>query len=442
MNRRPLIILHGWSDNAKSFQHLATLLQTKLPLEPQLIDLADYVTMDDDVTFADLTMAMMRAWEIKKLPQTPGSVDVIVHSTGGLVIRDWLLRYFKPETAPVKHLLMLAPANFGSQLAHRGRAFYGRIIKGFASKKMFNVGARLLKGLELASPYTWQLAMADRFNHSVFYEPGKILCTVLIGNSGYSGISAAANEVGSDGTVRASCANLNCAYLQADFSQNPLHPAYSYSESNGICAFAVLEDENHGTITGKENGYRNPATFSLIQEALQVDDGDFADWCSRLNQITQTTMEKNKDNSYKQGYQNTVVYVEDQLQQQPDDYFIEFYAGKDGQWFEEMFYQEVIKSVHAYSDNKIYRSIYFDCTTFYQHLHKDWEQLNISLSALPEFQKKKNMVGYRTFTDEDIGSIQIAKDDISRLFIENRTLLVQMKIRREQTDELFVLRSI
>src|SRR5690606_7643532 len=86
---RPLVILHGWDDNSYSFRKLTRLLQQQ-GWEPLTIKLADYITMDDEVTFMDLAYAMEKAWLSKKLPNSAGSVDVIAHSTGALVTRLWL----------------------------------------------------------------------------------------------------------------------------------------------------------------------------------------------------------------------------------------------------------------------------------------------------------------------------------------------------------------
>ena len=75
---------------------------------------------------------------------------------------------------------MLAPANFGSPLAHKGRALLGRAIKGFGSG--FETGTHILRSLEMASPYTWELAERDRFGANVFSRDG-VRCTVIVGNS-------------------------------------------------------------------------------------------------------------------------------------------------------------------------------------------------------------------------------------------------------------------
>ncbi|MDF2867282.1 MAG: alpha/beta hydrolase, partial [Gammaproteobacteria bacterium] len=233
MSNRPLIIIHGWSDSSASFIKLAKLIEAQMGRHVQVINLADYLSMDDEITFFDLAAAMQAAWLAKQLPTQKGSVDILAHSTSALVVRNWLQLYYADGNTPIKHLVLLAPANFGSTLAHKGRAFYGRVLKGFSSKKIFQVGAKLLKGLELASPFTFNLALADRFNKVSYFGSSDILCTILMGNTGYTGISAAANEDGGDGTVRIASANLNCALVDIDFNTDPLQPTYTYKPSTG-----------------------------------------------------------------------------------------------------------------------------------------------------------------------------------------------------------------
>ena len=109
-------------------------------------------------------------------------------------------------------------------MAHKGRSFIARVYKGFIAKRPegepFETGTHILKGLELASPYTWHLANRDRFGlGGEMYQPGNVLCTVLVGNSGYRGISSIANEDGSDGTVRISTANMDCVRIDGQFSR-------------------------------------------------------------------------------------------------------------------------------------------------------------------------------------------------------------------------------
>ncbi|AGA32455.1 hypothetical protein TVNIR_0762 [Thioalkalivibrio nitratireducens DSM 14787] len=65
----------------------------------------------------------------------PYACGVVVHLTSALIVRDWLSRYFAVDASPVKHLVMLAPASFGSSLAHMGRSVLGRAMKGFVRRQ-------------------------------------------------------------------------------------------------------------------------------------------------------------------------------------------------------------------------------------------------------------------------------------------------------------------
>ena len=107
MSQKPLVILHGWSDHADSFIPLRTQLAQLLDLPIHTIILANYISLDDQVTFHDLASAMHQAWIDLKLPLSAQSVDMIVHSTGALICRHWLSQYFNANQTPIDHLLML-----------------------------------------------------------------------------------------------------------------------------------------------------------------------------------------------------------------------------------------------------------------------------------------------------------------------------------------------
>lgn len=62
MTENPIIIFHGWSDQAKSFDRLAGLLRTSLNREIKEIFLVDWLSLDDEVTYVDFTVALQRAW--------------------------------------------------------------------------------------------------------------------------------------------------------------------------------------------------------------------------------------------------------------------------------------------------------------------------------------------------------------------------------------------
>src|SRR5437660_12700215 len=85
----PLIVLHGWSDTSKSFQSLADYLKNQ---GFNVIDiwLGDYISMHDKIEMKDLGLAFIRALGDEKIATSRHSFDLIVHSTGGLVAREFL----------------------------------------------------------------------------------------------------------------------------------------------------------------------------------------------------------------------------------------------------------------------------------------------------------------------------------------------------------------
>ena len=391
-------------------------------------------------------------------------MDAIVHSTGALVIRDWLQRHYTPSRVPIKRLLMLAPANFGSPLAHKGRSFIGRVWKGFITKRPegepFATGTQILKGLELASPYTWRLAERDRFGRGgTMYQPGNVLCTVLVGNRGYDGIRAIANEDGSDGTVRVSTANMECVRVKAAFPAKPDivgHDVdYDMEASSGLTAFGVMDGHDHGSITlshrsGRrdslsrvEKSKRDGALFDQIVTALTVSDGNFNAWCQQLKKRNEALLPQGASRrSERHGFQNTVVRVEDQYKIGVDDYLLEFYERDDHKGrIAKLFHTEAIRSVHKYSEDASYRSVYVDCTRLRKAICDVGQFLSVSINALPELGER-TPVGFTTLGDNGIGGIRIRHADIDKFFVPHRTALVTLQLTRQQLERTFRFQNI
>ena len=453
-------MIHGWSATSEGLEPLATLVRARLNTQISVIRLADYVSMEDEVRFDDLVSAMNRAWDAEGLPRTKGGVNALVHSTGGPVIRDWLDRNFGPDESPIMHLVMLAPANFGSPLAHKGRSFVARAFKGFIAKKPegepFETGTQILKGLELASPYTWDLARRDRFGEGGRrYQPGNVLCTVLVGNTGYRGIRAIANEVGSDGTVRVSTANMNCVRVTASFPAHPERPDVGHDvdwkieESTGSTAFGILDGHNHSTIKLSHLGKGPPRLkrdFEVLEDivrSLTVEADDFENWRGELATRNEELLRsRSRGNMQKHGFQNTVVHVEDQYGVGVDDFLLEFYEKDDDLGrTAERFHRSVITGVHRYCDDHSYRSVYIDCTRLTAAVDKVGEYLSMSLTAYPELEPPRTPVGFQTIADEHIGGLRIAKEEIGRFFVPHRTALVSVQLERQQDCQVFRFRT-
>src|SRR5437763_322095 len=129
---RQVAIMHGYSDNSKSFKPLVSFLDSN-GFDTVPLWLGDYISLDDDVRIEDIAKRMQQV--VLDTMANAGLVapfDLIVHSTGGLVARQWLTTYYpNGKNSPAKRLVMLAPANFGSKLASMGQSLLGRVIKGW-----------------------------------------------------------------------------------------------------------------------------------------------------------------------------------------------------------------------------------------------------------------------------------------------------------------------
>ncbi|MDG9930477.1 MULTISPECIES: alpha/beta hydrolase [unclassified Pseudomonas] len=439
----PLVIVHGWSDEPSSFQKLEAFLASNLAVKPVVIKLADWMSMHNEVTFADLAEAMKNAWEQHKLPTAPRSVNIVVHSTGALVVRHWMTRFYQPSTVPIKRFLMLAPANFGSPLAHKGNSFIGRALKGW-DEPGFQTGTHILKGLELASPYTFALAERDLFSATPWYGRGRILATVLVGNKGYGGFTGALVDAdGSDGTVYFSTANLNCARLQVRLSdKQEVIDEPVLASSKGAIAFGLIAKENHSTITlNKTPG--NPLTKQLILRALSVDDGDYPDgdgafpWQKEIDKHDPDIQQRSD------AFQNTVVHLTDDLGHEVKDYFVEFYRHVGQDPLDARLYKKFIHSIHPYKDNTAFRALYLNIKEL-DKAQRDFavKELYISLLASPTFspeKEKEHPVGYLAVPTNELAGLHIPKAQFPEFFKAHRTLLIEVILTRKVSRRVFRL---
>jgi len=439
----PIVILHGWSDDKASFRNLAQKLKQKLERPVTDLWLGDYVSLDDDVKVDDIIDAMQRAW----LDAGLAEADVVIHSTGGLVIRQWMHKYYvsKENKPPVRNLVMLAPANFGSPLAHTGRTILGRVFKGDRKGgKPFQTGTHVLKSLEMASPYTWQLAEKDRFAPNAFSRFG-VRCTVIVGNAGYEGLRSLANKDGSDGTVYVATANLNCARLPIRVKRGSgQFEVGSVEEAKGETAFLLLDGFNHASVTGNKSC--PAALLNPIAKGLQVSRAAFPQWKRDCATATARVTKRyaKKQQRERHAFQNLVVHVVDDQGHEVSDYVIEFYGNfnEENDKLASVFNQDVVRVVHAYRDNAAFRSFMIDITTLFTYIDDKRETLRISLSALPDVNEERTLAGYRTFEDEDIDALEIPYSELRKYFSEHRTLFVEITLPRYQKADVFTLENL
>ena len=275
-----LVFVHGWSvTNTSTYGQLPQQLQQQAAVAGLTLTLADiwlseYVSFDDAVTMPDLVRAFDHA--LRDLHLLDASFACITHSTGGPVVREWLrAQRDKPtthSTIKLSHLVMLAPANFGSALAQLGKGLLGRLKAWFGGVEP---GQRILDWLELGSAESLSLNL-DYIHSDDPVKRGQFLF-VLTGDRPdrklYDHLNSYTGEDGSDGVVRIAAANLNAHHAVLSPQANARGDTDTLTlnlNRSPRCAFKLIADAAH---SGDERGIMAsaaPATVQAILRCLQV----------------------------------------------------------------------------------------------------------------------------------------------------------------------------
>lgn len=446
------LIIHGWSDTSKSFVDIARFLSNS-GHEVVNIYLADYKSMHDEISLQDVGQAMQEALRDHALSLEPKSFNAVVHSTGGIVVREFLKQHcrdakgnFDPSLSPISNLLMLAPANFGSPLAKMGKSMVGRLFKGWKWDGPFETGKRLLHALELASPITYALSKEDLFNPSFpIFKKANVLTTVLVGSNAYeSAMRRLLHENGTDGTVRVATANLNARHLKIDFA-DPSQPRTEWLEPNyGEIAFAVL-DRNHTTIH-KDVAANREEWRDLVLKALSVKESEYDDHLKECREVTRDTF-KTGQGAHRiekrkrfHEYMNVVFYVHDQYGESIPDYFIEFYQDLEDEDEKVMtkIHSEILESVKVNSTDSSYRSLFFDVTDLQNELdeHPD---MSVDMSIVAA--DLSDDIGYRNPPEVSTAGIRVFGKDRKDFFLPNQTLFVEVCLYRQAGPEVFRIKN-
>jgi hypothetical protein len=438
MRPNPVVILHGWNDTSVSFQPLAGWLRTQ-GFDVVPIFLGDYLTLNDEITLQDLGTAFQRALRDRAVPQTPHAFDVIVHSTGGLVIREYLRQVCAgtPANSPVQNLLMFSPADFGSPLATMGKSVLGRLFDGWGWDHLGQTGQAILNALEMASPYSWELACGDLLdpNNAVFL-PANTLVTVIAGTAAYSGIKSVLHENGGDGTVLVSTANLNTQMLQLDCeAPDPINVTIVPPNCPPI-ALAVLNRDHSASHDPADP--RQPAEWArLVLAALTIAPAQYAAHSQDCQQVSQQTFAAGlltaNPERYHQ-YQVLVVRVRDQFGAPVPDYVLEFYqeANDAADAVFTAIHGDIMVKATKNTVDASYRSFLFDLNT-----------LNDFLAANPTAQIEMSVtaasVSERIFYRNPTRGVPIFTGTGRPLLTPNSPLLVDVMLYRDSIPGVFQL---
>lgn len=298
-----LVFVHGWSvTSTATYGGLPARLKTEAAqaggpgFDVAHVHLGQYVSFRDEVQVADLARAFDHA--IRRVLAAAGGrrrFACITHSTGGPVVREWLDRYHvQPGTladCPMSHLVMLAPANFGSALAQLGKSRLAGI------KAWFNgvePGQGVLDWLELASPESLALNLRWTDDYPVLAAGANpVFAFVLSGDAIdrklYDHVNSYTGETAGDGVVRLAAANLNATHVvlaqealqdgePLPAARKRLRPLHKVSVTRAQpTAFKIVPGVSHsGTAMGilasvQDDGRPHP-TVDAVLRCLAVQD--------------------------------------------------------------------------------------------------------------------------------------------------------------------------
>lgn len=290
-----LVFVHGWSvTNTSTYGQMPQQLQERaaaggMALTLRDIWLSEYVSFDDAVTMGDLVRAFDHA--LRDLHLLDASFVCVTHSTGGPVVREWLrAQREKPgshSTIRLTHLVMLAPANFGSALAQLGKGVLGKLKAWFGG---IEPGQRILDWLELGSAESLSLNL-DHIHGADPAASGQYMFA-LVGDRPdrklYDHLNSYTGEDGSDGVVRLAAANLNARHAVLAIQQGVAGSTVdtlSLSLLRGPrCAFKLIPDASH---SGDAHGIlasAAPICVEAILRCLQVRSAaDYAALCTAFD---------------------------------------------------------------------------------------------------------------------------------------------------------------
>lgn len=435
-----LLFVHGWSvTNTDTYGGLPEALELEganygLDIQINHIYLGRYISFNDEVSMDDIARAFHQAIA----EQIPGNKNrkkkfsCITHSTGGPAIRLWVQKYFgskKLDKLPLKHLVMLAPANHGSALAQLGKERVGR-IKAFFSG--IEPGVKVLNWLELGSKEQTELN-----RKWLEYEPAKnefypvVLTGQNIDNKFYDFLNSYLVEPGSDGVVRVCGANMNYRYLRLIQTGN------KYANDNYILELdkevfispqtplGVIPDASHSgdkfgimkSVT-RENAGDKPVV-AQIMGSLKVNNAkEYKELIKSLIELTNTT-QKNKPR-----FTMFAFIIKDQEGNPINDFDLFILAG------------------NKYSPNVLPKGFFQDK----QRNSKNRNRLIYFLNAKRMLDIKDGKIGFKIQARPQDGFVYYSCAEfhsenipIKSIAVPNQTVIIEIILKRNVDKQVFQL---
>lgn len=436
VKRNPIILIHGYSATYEAFTVWKQKLQEK-GYDVLDIHILNYVSLTNEITIKDIAEGFDQALSNQINLEPEQEFDAIVHSTGMLVIRAWLTAYSKKRRNRLKHLIGLAPATFGSPIAHKGRSFIGAMFKG--NRKIghdfLEAGNLILDALELGSKFTWDLTHKDLFGSEVFYGLNSDTPYVFTfcGTQGYEGLAGLVNEPGTDGTVRWAGFGLNTRKICIDLTKQgtPDQPRIQFAEWNnlGIAPPVLVRNLNHSSILD------NPSDelVEIVDQALHFSpDNDIKAWYAKATStLTPSGIGL---------WQQFIVRAIDERGDAITDYYVYLSKDKEGSQPIENFGVEV----HTYSGDKSLRCFHVNLDKILDpnDLHRPTNLENLTMRVIAS--SGSELVEYlgisKEPSEEDTDKYKWdAEIDISELLQKSKikffypytTTFIELRLNRE-----------
>jgi hypothetical protein len=302
MPNQKVFLIHGWSVRTTQTYQSLHLKLAENGFQLQDVFLGRYVSLENDIEISDISQALHNALNEKLDGNWNQNFHLITHSTGGLIVKHWLINHYKGRYSQAKglqNIVHLASPHFGSRLAHYGRSMLGQVMEFGES------GKNILASLELGSKMSWEVN--EQFFDSANWKDKGVRIFNLIGDRVKkdlfkSKIFPAAYEQGSDMVVRVPAGNLNFKRFLLDGRSN----SFSLVDEVKDIPFGALYENTHsnsdyGILNNikKNSNPQQQLNLKLILECLKVkDENTYATAKASLEMATTAT--RNKRQAYAQ----------------------------------------------------------------------------------------------------------------------------------------------
>jgi len=266
-------MVHGYSVRSLSAYGEFPELLVSEGFDPADVELSAFDSLDNSVTCDDLAIGLET--QIHALEGTGLDVAAsafVVHSTGAIVARRWILNRLAAGKSIPSHLVSLAGANHGSTLAQLGQSALNRLHDQLQGAD--GIGQQVLTDLDYGSVFLrklnrdWLTALNAGKLDSIFLFS-------MIGDYHDDELDQffwQTKEIASDSTIRICGGNLNYTWVTADPDAAPpiLKPEVMKIEVPHL----ILHDFSHTGDKGIIDSVRSTrdAPFAALMEAFRVVD--------------------------------------------------------------------------------------------------------------------------------------------------------------------------